>query len=101
MGVQPNARFVEHIGDIGERTAQMAHEFGALRLTAGQGGGRTVQGQVAQADGNEGVKGLAQAGEQVNGAAEALDGRGRLALVRRPPAGCALQARHRRCSRGP
>ncbi|MNW65177.1 hypothetical protein D3C74_435330 [compost metagenome] len=32
--VQPDGRLVEHIGDVGERGAQVADHLGALRLAA-------------------------------------------------------------------
>src|SRR5690606_40589569 len=52
--VQPDGRFVEDVGDVGERGAEVADHLGALGLAAGQGAGGPVQGEVSQADLYEG-----------------------------------------------
>src|SRR5690606_7130482 len=62
--VQPDGRFVEDVGDVGERGAEVADHLGALGLAAGQGAGGPVQGEVYQADLNEGDEEVLQVGEQ-------------------------------------
>src|SRR5699024_1340281 len=52
--VQTDRRFVEDIRDIGQRRTEMADELDPLGIAAGQGTGRTIEGQVAEADVGEG-----------------------------------------------
>lgn len=48
--MQPDARFVEHVGDIHQAAAEMLYHFDTLRFAAGQGVGFTVERQVFQTD---------------------------------------------------
>src|SRR5690606_40033418 len=56
--VQSDGRLVEDIGDVRQRGAEVPDHLGALGLTAGQGAGRPLEGEVAQADVHEGLKGV-------------------------------------------
>ena len=88
MGVQTDRGFVEDVGDVGQTASQVPDELHALGFTAREGGGGTVQGEVAQADVDEGVQGLAQSGEQGSGACDSGDLACRLRGVVVPRAGC-------------
>ena len=48
--VQPDRRLVEHVEDADQPGADLGGQPDALRLAAGQGGGRPVEGQVVEAD---------------------------------------------------
>ena len=50
VGMQPDRRFVEDVGDVGERRAEVADHLDPLRLTARQRAGGPVEAEVAQAD---------------------------------------------------
>ena len=60
MGVQARRGLVEHVGDVGERGAEMADHLDALRLAARQRARRPVEREVAQPDLHERVEGLLQ-----------------------------------------
>ena len=64
VGVQPDRRLVEDVGDVGERGPEVPDHLGALGLAAGQRAGRPVEGEVAQPDLGEGVEQVLQALEQ-------------------------------------
>ena len=64
VGVQPDRRFVEHVGHIGERRPEVADHLGALRLAARQRAGRPVEAQVAQTDLHERVERVPQRRQQ-------------------------------------
>ena len=64
MRMQADGGFIEHVGDIGQRRAQVPDHLGALRLTAGERAGRAIQGQVARTDPHERVEGVRQAVQQ-------------------------------------
>ena len=58
--VQPDRRLVEHVGDIGERRAEVTDQLGALGLAARQRPRRPVEAEVAQPDLHERVEGVPQ-----------------------------------------
>ena len=58
VGVQPDRRLVEDVGDVGERRAEVADHLDALRLAARQRARRPVEREVAQPDLHERVEGL-------------------------------------------
>ena len=60
VGVQPDRRLVEHVGDVGQRRPEVADHLGALGLTARQGARRAVEAEVAEADLHERVEGALQ-----------------------------------------
>ncbi len=62
--VQSGAGLVEDVGDVGERGAEVADHLDPLRLAAGEGAGRPLQREVAEADLHEGVQGLPERGQQ-------------------------------------
>ncbi|GAA3352074.1 hypothetical protein GCM10020358_84960 [Amorphoplanes nipponensis] len=55
--VQADGGFVEDVGDVGEGGAEVADHLDALGLAAGEGAGGAVEGEVAEADLDEGVEG--------------------------------------------
>ena len=64
VGVQPDRRFVEHVGHVGERRTEVADHLRALRLAARQRAGRPVEAQVAQTDLHERVERVPQRRQQ-------------------------------------
>ncbi len=64
MRVQADGRFVEDVGDVGERGAEVPDHLDALRLAARERARRPVEREVAEADLHEGVECPAQRGEQ-------------------------------------
>ena len=64
MRVQPDRRLVEHIGDVGQRGAEVADHLGALRLSARERARRAVEREVAQPDLHERVDEVLQAAQQ-------------------------------------
>ena len=64
VGMEPDRRLVEDVGDVGERRPEVADHLGALRLATRQRARRTVEREVAQPDLHERVEGLAQRLEQ-------------------------------------
>ncbi|SIK32213.1 Uncharacterised protein [Mycobacteroides abscessus subsp. abscessus] len=62
--VEADRRFVEDIGDVGERRTEVAHELDPLRLSPGQRPRRPLEGEVAQPDVDEGLHRLAQGVEE-------------------------------------
>jgi hypothetical protein len=64
VGVQPDRRLVEDIGDVGERGTEVTDHLDALRLTARQRARWPVEREVAEPDLPERVKGLLERGEQ-------------------------------------
>jgi hypothetical protein len=64
MGVQADRGFVEDVGDVRERRAEVADHLGALCLATRQRARRPVEREVAQPDLGEGVEEVLQPGEQ-------------------------------------
>src|SRR5215472_1307620 len=64
MGVQPDRRLVEDVGDVGERGAEMTDHLDALRLAAGQRARGPVERDVAEPDLSERAKQLPERAEQ-------------------------------------
>ena len=64
MRVQARGGFIEDIGDVGERGAEVADHLGALCLSPGQGARRPVEREVSQPDLRERVEEVLQPGEQ-------------------------------------
>jgi hypothetical protein len=50
MGVQPDRRLVEDVGDVGERRPEVSDHLDALRLTARKRARCAVEREVAQPD---------------------------------------------------
>ena len=72
--VQPDRRFVEDVGDVGERGAEVADHLDPLGLSARQRARRPFEREVAQPDLHERVEGLPELG---TAAAQPTDPRGR------------------------
>ena len=71
--MQADGRLVEHVGDVGQRRAEMTNHLDPLRLSAGQGPGGPRQRQIAQPDSDERIEGVPQRRQQRRHAgAEAL-----------------------------
>ena len=51
--MQPHRGFVEHIGDVGQRRAEMAHHLDPLALPARQARALAVKAEIAEPDGDE------------------------------------------------
>ena len=64
VGVQPDRRLVEDVGDVGERRAEVADHLGALCLPTRQGARRPVEREISQSDLLERVEQVLQPGEQ-------------------------------------
>ena len=64
VGMQPDCRLVEDVGDIGQRRPEVADHLRALRLTARQRAGRPVEAEVTQPDLHERVERVPQRPEQ-------------------------------------
>ena len=64
VGVQPDRRLVEDIGDVGERGPEVTDHLGALGLAARQRARRAVEAEVAEPDLDERVEGLLQRRQQ-------------------------------------
>jgi hypothetical protein len=64
VGVQPDRWFVEDVGDVGQAGTEVPDHLDPLGLASRQGGGLAVQAQVAQADLDQRVQGVAQGGHQ-------------------------------------
>ena len=62
--MQPDRGLVEHVGDIGQRGAEMANHLDPLSLTARQRSRCSIEGQVAEANLDERVEGVAERFEQ-------------------------------------
>ena len=60
VGVQPDRRLVEHVGNVGERRPEVADHLGSLRLTTRQRARRPVERQVAQPDLREQLQRVSQ-----------------------------------------
>ncbi len=54
--VHADRRFVEHVGDVGQRRSEMADHLDALRFSTGQGAGGAIERQIPQPDVREGVE---------------------------------------------
>ena len=61
VGVQPDGRLVEDVGDVGQRRPEVADHPRALRLAARERAGRPVEAEVAEAHLDERVEALAAA----------------------------------------
>ena len=61
VGVQADGRLVEHVGDVGERRAEVADHLGPLRLAARERARRPVEAEVAEPDVDERVERVAAA----------------------------------------
>ena len=62
--MQPDRGLVEHVGDVGQRRAEVADHPGALRLAARQRARRPVEREVAEPDLDERVERVLEAGDQ-------------------------------------
>src|SRR6266540_3757441 len=64
VGVHPDRRLVEYVGDVGERGPEVTDHLGALRLATRQRARQAVEAEVAEPDLRERIEGLPQRGEQ-------------------------------------